>query len=258
MRVLGLRFPALMPTAQHAPPPSGDGLDTSVASPSSGGEDEELDPERRRNKKRGIFPKVATNIMRAWLFQHLSVRALPPAGGHRDRGLETPRDGRRRRGALREGSQEVGTGQKKSILCARCCSGLLTHSALPNPPTRTSAHLPFWSPTHQSATSQPASQHTLWGQGCIRSILQREGARSPAPSSPMRAGQLASNCWRRRGAHGRNCPKLGSASLAGPRGARGSSGALALPAPAPAWARQPASGTGRARPRGPDGGPAGG
>ncbi|XP_063109057.1 homeobox protein Meis3 isoform X2 [Cavia porcellus] len=50
----------------------GDGLDTSVASPSSGGEDEELDQERRRNKKRGIFPKVATNIMRAWLFQHLS------------------------------------------------------------------------------------------------------------------------------------------------------------------------------------------
>uniref|UniRef100_A0A8C9ANA7 Meis homeobox 3 n=1 Tax=Prolemur simus TaxID=1328070 RepID=A0A8C9ANA7_PROSS len=56
----------------------GDGLDTSVASPSSGGEDEELDQERRRNKKRGIFPKVATNIMRAWLFQHLSVRALRP------------------------------------------------------------------------------------------------------------------------------------------------------------------------------------
>ncbi|XP_066121396.1 homeobox protein Meis3 isoform X1 [Saccopteryx bilineata] len=50
----------------------GDGLDTNVASPSSGGEDEELDQERRRNKKRGIFPKVATNIMRAWLFQHLS------------------------------------------------------------------------------------------------------------------------------------------------------------------------------------------
>ncbi|XP_049643248.1 homeobox protein Meis3 isoform X2 [Suncus etruscus] len=50
----------------------GDGLDASVASPSSGGEDEDPDQERRRNKKRGIFPKVATNIMRAWLFQHLS------------------------------------------------------------------------------------------------------------------------------------------------------------------------------------------
>ncbi|KAL1763404.1 homeobox protein Meis3 isoform X2, partial [Sigmodon hispidus] len=50
----------------------GDTLDTSVASPSSAGEDEELDLERRQNKKRGIFPKVATNIMRAWLFQHLS------------------------------------------------------------------------------------------------------------------------------------------------------------------------------------------
>ena len=67
---------------------SGDGLDTSVASPSSGGEDEELDQERRRNKKRGIFPKVATNIMRAWLFQHLSVR--PWAAGGREGGGEGP------------------------------------------------------------------------------------------------------------------------------------------------------------------------
>ncbi|KAK2088786.1 hypothetical protein P7K49_034693 [Saguinus oedipus] len=50
----------------------GDGLDTSIASPSSGEEGEDLDQERRRSKKRGIFPKVATNIMRAWLFQHLS------------------------------------------------------------------------------------------------------------------------------------------------------------------------------------------
>ena len=29
-----------------------------------------------RQKKRGIFPKVATNIMRAWLFQHLNVRVI--------------------------------------------------------------------------------------------------------------------------------------------------------------------------------------
>jgi len=51
----------------------GDGLDGSVASLSTGEEDE-TDRDRRNNKKRGIFPKVATNIMRAWLFQHLSVR----------------------------------------------------------------------------------------------------------------------------------------------------------------------------------------
>uniref|UniRef100_A0AAR2IQH6 Homeobox domain-containing protein n=1 Tax=Pygocentrus nattereri TaxID=42514 RepID=A0AAR2IQH6_PYGNA len=50
---------------------AGDGLDGAVASPSTGEEDE-LDRDRRSNKKRGIFPKVATNIMRAWLFQHLS------------------------------------------------------------------------------------------------------------------------------------------------------------------------------------------
>lgn len=43
-----------------------------MTSPSTGEEDES-DRERRNNKKRGIFPKVATNILRAWLFQHLSV-----------------------------------------------------------------------------------------------------------------------------------------------------------------------------------------
>lgn len=64
-----------------------------MASPSSGGEDEELDPERRRNKKRGIFPKVATNIMRAWLFQHLSVRALPRGRGTEPEARRHPETG---------------------------------------------------------------------------------------------------------------------------------------------------------------------
>ena len=50
----------------------GDGLDNSVGS-GEGTADEDDDRGSKRNKKRGIFPKVATNIMRAWLFQHLSV-----------------------------------------------------------------------------------------------------------------------------------------------------------------------------------------
>ncbi|XP_043552609.1 homeobox protein Meis1b isoform X1 [Chiloscyllium plagiosum] len=49
----------------------GDGLDNSVASPSTG-DDDDPDKDKKRQKKRGIFPKVATNIMRAWLFQHLT------------------------------------------------------------------------------------------------------------------------------------------------------------------------------------------
>ncbi len=53
----------------------GDFLDQSVASPSTG-EEEDPDKERKNHKKRGIFPKVATNIMRAWLFQHLTVKHL--------------------------------------------------------------------------------------------------------------------------------------------------------------------------------------
>lgn len=39
----------------------------------SGPEDDLDDNAKKRQKKRGIFPKVATNIMRAWLFQHLTV-----------------------------------------------------------------------------------------------------------------------------------------------------------------------------------------
>lgn len=35
-------------------------------------ENDDLPPSR--HKKRGIFPKSATSIMRAWLFQHLSVK----------------------------------------------------------------------------------------------------------------------------------------------------------------------------------------
>ncbi|KAI7810444.1 homeobox protein Meis1a isoform X1 [Triplophysa rosa] len=49
----------------------GDFLDQGVASPSTG-EEEDPDKDRKNNKKRGIFPKVATNVMRAWLFQHLT------------------------------------------------------------------------------------------------------------------------------------------------------------------------------------------
>lgn len=51
---------------------TGDCLDHSVASPSTG-EDDDPEKEKLHGKKRGIFPKVATNTLRAWLFQHLTV-----------------------------------------------------------------------------------------------------------------------------------------------------------------------------------------
>ncbi len=51
--------------------------DNSTGSAGEDGPNEESDSDenkpKHRQKKRGIFPKVATNIMRAWLFQHLSV-----------------------------------------------------------------------------------------------------------------------------------------------------------------------------------------
>ncbi|ELT94055.1 hypothetical protein CAPTEDRAFT_139538, partial [Capitella teleta] len=51
---------------------AGDTLDNSLGS-GEGTEGEDGDStSSKRQKKRGIFPKVATNIMRAWLFQHLT------------------------------------------------------------------------------------------------------------------------------------------------------------------------------------------
>ncbi|MPC58516.1 Homeobox protein homothorax [Portunus trituberculatus] len=48
--------------------------DASNASIGSGeGTEEDDDASKKNQKKRGIFPKVATNILRAWLFQHLTV-----------------------------------------------------------------------------------------------------------------------------------------------------------------------------------------
>ncbi|XP_069385708.1 homeobox protein Meis1a isoform X3 [Paralichthys olivaceus] len=47
----------------------GDRLDNDAASPS---DDDDDDSDKLHNKKRGIFPKVSTNILRAWLFQHLT------------------------------------------------------------------------------------------------------------------------------------------------------------------------------------------
>ncbi|KAM8842848.1 homeobox protein Meis1a isoform 2-T2 [Synchiropus picturatus] len=49
----------------------GDFLEEGMASP-SGDDDDDSDRDRLLSKKRGIFPKVATNLLRAWLFQHLT------------------------------------------------------------------------------------------------------------------------------------------------------------------------------------------
>lgn len=49
--------------------------DNSLESGGEGTADEDSDlgcGGQKQNKKRGIFPKTATNIMRAWLFQHLT------------------------------------------------------------------------------------------------------------------------------------------------------------------------------------------
>ena len=54
---------------------AGDASNASVGSGDGTDGCDDDDPSSKKNsKKRGIFPKVATNILRAWLFQHLTVR----------------------------------------------------------------------------------------------------------------------------------------------------------------------------------------
>ncbi|XP_076800375.1 homeobox protein Meis1-like isoform X2 [Clavelina lepadiformis] len=71
------------PNAHHPPPqpthhsaetssPTGSTLEGSTYSGEGGGEEDSDPGKKPQQKKRGIFPKQATNIMRAWLFQNLT------------------------------------------------------------------------------------------------------------------------------------------------------------------------------------------
>ncbi|KAM7360825.1 meis homeobox homothorax isoform 1-T1 [Cochliomyia hominivorax] len=51
---------------------SGDASNASIGSGEGTGEEDDDANGKKNQKKRGIFPKVATNILRAWLFQHLT------------------------------------------------------------------------------------------------------------------------------------------------------------------------------------------
>ncbi|XP_065339030.1 homeobox protein homothorax isoform X7 [Cloeon dipterum] len=50
----------------------GDASNASIGSGEGTGEEDDDTGGKKNQKKRGIFPKVATNILRAWLFQHLT------------------------------------------------------------------------------------------------------------------------------------------------------------------------------------------
>lgn len=55
---------------------AGDASNASIGSGEGTGEEDDDSSGKKNQKKRGIFPKVATNILRAWLFQHLTVSVL--------------------------------------------------------------------------------------------------------------------------------------------------------------------------------------
>ena len=56
---------------------TGDASNASIGSGEGTGEEDDDANGKKNQKKRGIFPKVATNILRAWLFQHLTVSFHP-------------------------------------------------------------------------------------------------------------------------------------------------------------------------------------
>lgn len=55
---------------------TGDASNASIGSGEGTGEEDDDANGKKNQKKRGIFPKVATNILRAWLFQHLTVSTI--------------------------------------------------------------------------------------------------------------------------------------------------------------------------------------
>lgn len=55
---------------------AGEASNASIGSGDGTGEEDDDTNGKKNQKKRGIFPKVATNILRAWLFQHLTVSEM--------------------------------------------------------------------------------------------------------------------------------------------------------------------------------------
>lgn len=68
-----LYFPYLRLTKPCFRSITGDASNASIGSGEGTGEEDDDSSGKKNQKKRGIFPKVATNILRAWLFQHLTV-----------------------------------------------------------------------------------------------------------------------------------------------------------------------------------------
>lgn len=66
---------------------SGDASNASIGSGEGTGEEDDDANGKKNQKKRGIFPKVATNILRAWLFQHLTVSLFFLLNGHVSRSV---------------------------------------------------------------------------------------------------------------------------------------------------------------------------
>lgn len=62
---------------------AGDASNASIGSGEGTGEEDDDSSGKKNQKKRGIFPKVATNILRAWLFQHLTVSVFCTVFQHR-------------------------------------------------------------------------------------------------------------------------------------------------------------------------------
>ncbi|OWR49302.1 homothorax [Danaus plexippus plexippus] len=58
-----------------------DASNASIGSGEGTGEEDDDTNGKKNQKKRGIFPKVATNILRAWLFQHLTTKNTPQRAG---------------------------------------------------------------------------------------------------------------------------------------------------------------------------------
>ncbi|GAB0093688.1 hypothetical protein DMENIID0001_088610 [Sergentomyia squamirostris] len=65
--------PHHLTSSSALPPTPCDASNASIGSGEGTGEEDDDANGKKNQKKRGIFPKVATNILRAWLFQHLTV-----------------------------------------------------------------------------------------------------------------------------------------------------------------------------------------
>ncbi|KPI92089.1 Homeobox protein homothorax [Papilio xuthus] len=184
----------------------GDASNASIGSGEGTGEEDDDSNGKKNQKKRGIFPKVATNILRAWLFQHLTNGFLLGRGvegvAAREGGaislpvrIRAHKSPGPKKALPAFGSGDAGSPERAISVSFATRIPLFTaadSAKLPNGFNCTRSEM--WRPA-EAPTSMPHVSVVVPVDNRIRRLLARAASRFCASASAPITSQITCNCF---------------------------------------------------------------